>query len=131
MKDMIKDIFKIAGHEIDFSDVDYSFEGLPCKLSSLLRSKSQNQIETTVCDSLRERWNGIESGSKEFVCYEEIDGMLRPCHVGVGQGIPFYPCVFILNCNLLMSQGKEIYLRIKIEKTQSPYIASVYGVTYE
>lgn len=131
MKKTIKDVFVIAGHKIDFSAVGYSLKGLPRKLSSLLRGKTPDQIETTVYDSLKKKWNGIESGNDEFHCYREKDGGLCPCHVEAGRGIPFYPCVFILKCNLFMSAGKEIHLRIKIDKTGQTYNSNLYGVTYE
>ena len=130
MKKTIKDVFEIAGHKIDFSAVDYSLKGLPRKLSMLLRAKTLDQIETTVYDSLREKWNGIESGSKEFVCFKEEDGVLCPKHVEAGRDIPF-PCVFVLKCNLFMPGGKEIHLRIKIDETGDTYNESVYGVTYK
>ena len=131
MKKTIKDVFEIAGHKIDFSAVGYSLKDLPRKLSSLVRGKTLDQIEKTVYDSLRENWNGIESGSKEFVCYQEQDGRLCPYHVEAGRGIQFYPCVFILKCNLFMAAGKNIYFRIKIDKTGQTYNSNLYGVTYE
>ena len=131
MKKSIKDAFEIAGHEIDFCAVDYSLKDLPAKLSSLVRGRTKDQIEKIVYDSLKKQWNGIERGSKEFVCYKEQDGVLYPQHVEAGRGIPFYPCVFILKCNLFMAAGKDIRLRIKINKTGQIYNWNLYGVTYE
>lgn len=131
MRKSIEDVFEIAGHKIDFRAVDYNLKDLPAKISSLTRGKTKDQIEKTVYNSLMAKWNGIESGSKEFVCYKEQDGVLYPQHVESGRSIPFYPCVFILNCNLSMAAGKDIHLRIKIDKTGQTYNSNLYGVTYE